>query len=346
MNDKKTPTLADVAKLLGVATATCSMALRNDPRISEATRKRVKEAADSIGYQPDPLLAALVSRRRQAKRVYANLATVMDDRWLKQKKQDWAELLNEGMQRACGQLGYHLENLYSVRDLGGGKDADRIFRARGIQGLILLPTPDGTLDFEIDWDRYAVVTIGNTTTKRPLHRIATDAFAAMSLVCTMLKEMGYHRVGLAHAMPLERRLRFEWLGAMSKEQYLPGGLEMVTPHLPMELTRQGFLDWVAKEKPECVVTGNEDIPSWLESGGFKVPDKIGVAFLGKDTIAKSKAAGILQHMDILGECAVKQLHAMLACSEKSFPTVPREILIYPQWGDGYTLQPQRKPQGK
>ena len=342
MSENRTPILADVAKLVGVAIATCSMALRDDPRISAATRKRVKEAAKTIGYEPDPLLAALVTRRRQTKRVYANLATVMDDRWLKEKRQEWAELLNAGMQRACGQLGYHLENLYVLRDLGGGKDGDRIFRARGIQGLILLPTPDGCLDFEIDWSRYAVVTIGNTTTSQPFHRIATDAFAAMSLVCTKLKELGYRRVGLANWMPLERRLRYEWLGAMTKEQYLPGGLKVVTPHLPMELTKTGFLDWVRKEKPECVVTGNEDIPEWLESGGFKVPDKVGVAFLGKDTIAKSKAAGILQHMDILGECAVKQLHAMLACSERSFPGVPREILIYPQWGDGYTLRSQGK----
>lgn len=45
-----TVTLADVARETGVSAATVSRVLRDDPRISEVTKARVKAALDSLGY--------------------------------------------------------------------------------------------------------------------------------------------------------------------------------------------------------------------------------------------------------------------------------------------------------
>lgn len=43
-------TVADIARHLGVSTATVSMTLRNKGRISEHTRQRVLRAIDELGY--------------------------------------------------------------------------------------------------------------------------------------------------------------------------------------------------------------------------------------------------------------------------------------------------------
>ncbi|MGY3855609.1 LacI family DNA-binding transcriptional regulator, partial [Aeromonas aquatilis] len=43
-------TVADIARHLGVSTATVSMTLRNKGRISEHTRQRVLKAIDELGY--------------------------------------------------------------------------------------------------------------------------------------------------------------------------------------------------------------------------------------------------------------------------------------------------------
>ncbi len=51
--------LLDVAIAAGVARSTAGLALRGAPRVSEATRLKVREAADTLGYVPDRLAARL-----------------------------------------------------------------------------------------------------------------------------------------------------------------------------------------------------------------------------------------------------------------------------------------------
>ena len=61
---KRRVTLADVAKQAGVHTTTVSLALRNHPRLPEATRQRLRALAEKMGYTPDPAMQALVAYRK------------------------------------------------------------------------------------------------------------------------------------------------------------------------------------------------------------------------------------------------------------------------------------------
>ena len=61
----ETVRMVEIAQRLGVASSTISRALRNDPRISLELRKRVRVAADELGYQPNPLVSALMANRRR-----------------------------------------------------------------------------------------------------------------------------------------------------------------------------------------------------------------------------------------------------------------------------------------
>ncbi|WP_404430427.1 LacI family transcriptional regulator [Microbacterium lacus] len=56
-------TSRDVARLASVSQPTVSRALRDDPRVSEDTRRRVREAADLLGYVPSEAGRALSSGR-------------------------------------------------------------------------------------------------------------------------------------------------------------------------------------------------------------------------------------------------------------------------------------------
>ncbi|MGE9292010.1 MAG: LacI family DNA-binding transcriptional regulator, partial [Puniceicoccales bacterium] len=55
--------LKDIAADLGLSVSAVSMALREDASIPAETVKRVKDAAQRLGYAPDPALSALAAYR-------------------------------------------------------------------------------------------------------------------------------------------------------------------------------------------------------------------------------------------------------------------------------------------
>lgn len=59
----KRPTIVDIAQLAGVTPKTVSRALNDAPHVSEAVRRRVKEAAATLDYHPNLAAQSLIARR-------------------------------------------------------------------------------------------------------------------------------------------------------------------------------------------------------------------------------------------------------------------------------------------
>ncbi len=64
MKSKKA-TIHDIAKKLNITASTVSRALKNDPRISKATKKAVTDKANELDYQPNHIASALRSGKSQ-----------------------------------------------------------------------------------------------------------------------------------------------------------------------------------------------------------------------------------------------------------------------------------------
>jgi LacI family transcriptional regulator len=58
---KKKTTIKDIANVLNISAAAVSKALHNDSRISEKTKKAVRQVAENLNYQPNHLASALRS---------------------------------------------------------------------------------------------------------------------------------------------------------------------------------------------------------------------------------------------------------------------------------------------
>jgi len=61
LSTKKKITIKDIANVLGLSTSAISKALNDDSRISEKTKKAVRQVAENLNYQPNHLASALRS---------------------------------------------------------------------------------------------------------------------------------------------------------------------------------------------------------------------------------------------------------------------------------------------
>ena len=61
------PTLTDIARLLGYSKNTISLGLRGSSQLPVATRERIREAAERIGYQPNAVVSHLMAQLRSSR---------------------------------------------------------------------------------------------------------------------------------------------------------------------------------------------------------------------------------------------------------------------------------------
>ena len=128
------PTLRGLAGELGLSVGTVSRALNGYPDISAATRERVREAADRVGYDPDPIA------RRLATGSAETVAYLMPASGGSLAYTFMAELL-DGLSDTLARHGW---DLLLVRDplIGGSPGGsiaalERLARSRRVSGVVL-----------------------------------------------------------------------------------------------------------------------------------------------------------------------------------------------------------------
>lgn len=149
------PRLQDIADALGLAKGTVSMALKNDPRIAAATRKRVLAKAEEMDYVPDPALRRLSEIRWQGGRAAARLSIAL----LAWDSADYPNIRAHfwaAARESLRQLGYGCEEMI-VSEQPSVRRAAKILEARGVAGIIAMASrcEDAWVDFP--FERFAGV---------------------------------------------------------------------------------------------------------------------------------------------------------------------------------------------
>ncbi|TDU66489.1 LacI family transcriptional regulator [Prosthecobacter fusiformis] len=337
-------TLQQIAQAAGVSSMTVSRVMHHSPRVSAATRERVQQAIEALGYQPDPHLARMMTmvRGRKKSRVRAVIAvireTVPEDAL---QKTVYQYVPIEAIRRRAEQHGYHAEEFWLGRD---GLDAVRlgsILRARGIEGIIVSPQSSQMLCAQLDYTPFAAATFGFGLTNPSLHRAAGNMNLGIQLAVRELRARGYQRIGLAVTQWVDHRAEGSYSGAMLHvQQSIPVAQRvpvLLFPHNEFSRCRKVFIDWMKTEQPDALITFDQHIPEWLQSLGLRVPEDIGLV-VHDWTPAMKSYAGIHQRRDHVAAAGVDLVATQLLQNECGVPEVPRQILIPPEWIEGPSVR--------
>ena len=339
-------TLQDIADRAGVSRSTVSLALRNDPRLRESTRQRIKTLAEEMGYQPNPMVSALMSFHRASRpppalSVLAFLTSFpTPDQW-----KDWPifRAYYEGARERARRHGYRLENFW-LKDPGmtGARMSDVLY-ARNVSGLLIAPLPVDRGHLRMKWDRFASVCFGYTVVAPSLHKVEAHLFRSMGLALHHARRLGYRRVGLALPSYDNVRVEQEWVGG-----FLAGrDIFARKDHVPLFVmpearwTPERFARWFERSRPDVVFSIQTEVINWLAGMGLKVPEDVGFVNLNCPH-AGGPDSGIYQNGESVGAAAVDMLVGLLQINELGLPALPRTHLVEGSWVNGKTLLDRRK----
>jgi DNA-binding LacI/PurR family transcriptional regulator len=336
---KEGVTLRDLAALAGCTHTTVSMALRNHPRVSEKTRRRIQRLAEKHGYRRDPLLTTLMGRLRAGRRrretetlgIINYWDTEAGDRNTFLGKEQY-----EGILERASVLGYRVDYLWAREPGMTNKRLNRVLQARGIRGILLLSMFHARGHITLEWPKFAAATIGYSIFKPELHRATYSHYHAMFLAMRSLRHRGYVRIGFANLIAQEDVVNNAWLSAYLGYHYRVLNKPPIPPLLLDRWEEERLGKWIAKHRVEVVLSSNPDPYFLMCKMGMRVPRDIGYASL--DCIPGIlDCAGIRQPRNRVGAKAIELVVEQLENQEFGIPKVPKVMTINGFWQDGPTL---------
>jgi len=333
------PTMRDIAKATGFSTATVSMALRDNPRVSAATRGVVRKAAGELGYHADPVLSALAAHRWQRRAVApgSTLAALAD-----------GGLEGEpGMLERAAVYGYRLEK-FQIQDYPSAKRLSEVLYHRGILGIVVgqIFTPGFCAEF--DWSRFVSVACSEGYERPPTHLVMPNHFRAVQQAWDRAWAMGHRRIGLAILdMPSAVDFHDRCAAFLERQQGVARGRIPVLAIRPWrgdgaalrpgEIVHGQAMEcmraWITRHKPDIVLGFNDYFWWILRDAGWRHPRIDSFLSLWIDK-PNPKSVGLRLYKDELGRRAVDWVDSLLRSGERGLPRHPGTLALDLEWQDG------------
>ena len=334
-----------IAKTTRLSLATVSLALRDSDKISDATKRRVREAAERLGYRPSAKVAEVMSHVRLSRdpRNEGCLALIsFYDSARPWEKSLHLARIHDGMRSRAAALGYRIDPIWLRAPGMTPRRFRAILDARGIQGLLCLGSPNIDEVFPPEFDHYAIVTQG-WSISTPLHRVINHAFNDTWRLLDKLHSLGYRRPGLAIGDYEEVR------GAHANVSAYLGWCECMredscgVPVLRLKgMEEAPFMNWLVQQRPDVVVLVHiHDVVSEcrqiLRRQGIRLPDDLGLAVLSQN-LEGTGLAGLQENQRLIGAWAVELAVARIMNRDLGIPAMPRIELVDSVWVNGTSLR--------
>jgi LacI family transcriptional regulator len=340
-------TLRNLARLAKLSPAAVSLALRDSPRISEVTKIRVRRLAESVGYQPDAVLVAMMShlRKSHSERPTACFGVIS----FYDHPRPWETSVHllrmyEGMTRRGAELGYRLEPLWLRAPDMNYRRFRVILETRGIEGLLCFGSPVMDEDFPPELGAFAIVTQGQSI-RTQLHRVISHAFNNTVAALNRLHQLGYRRPGLVLSRHEDLRDAHMHSGAYLSWCEHRLGLKQSLPILRMdEVEAEPLVAWLQGQQPDALVFVHLQnvLPRFeavLKENGIRVPEDLGVTVISP-VVEGSRFDGLQENQSVIGARMIELLAARIANRDFGIPSDPRVEMVESHWIEGASL---RKP---
>lgn len=319
-------TIKDVADLANVAVSTASLALRNDPRVKDSTRRRVHDVAKDLHYRPHGIARDLKTRRTET------LCVLLHDL----TGPVYSELLR-GVQDEASRHGFNM--IVCRSDGNEQKLVSRMLVQRRVDGAIVLApdVSDETLAFAASHDLPLVV-LDRSALGANIYQVGCDHELGGYLATTHLIERGHQTIDFINGDPhswhnAQRKSGFfealKKFGAKSKRFDLSGAFtENGGYQAGLAMIQDGDL-------PDAVFVANDEMAVGviraLHGSGVRVPDDISV--VGFDDIQLASyitpaLTTVRQPMYEMGALAADLVFKALdGAHDMSAVTLPTELVV-------------------
>ncbi len=324
-------TLQDVARLANVSAKTVSRVVNNQGEISEATRQRVQEAIEKLGYRPNILARSLVNQRSAMLGVVASGLEYFGP----------SHTLT-GIEQRSYDLGYSL--LFSLLPQAADTHVLPVLDslvARRVDGIIWAVSEIGD---NRSWIRPEVLddlppVVFLTMAPRPgLSIITVDNKAGAVKATRHLIELGRRKMGVITG-PLA------WWEARERLDGFTGSLHEAGLKVTPAQIVEG--DWTATSGKACMRQLLDQVPDIdavfacndqmalgaigvVHQTGCKIPKDI--AFIGFDNIPESSCfwpplSTVEQHLFDAGSTAVQLLHELIEARQQGRDDAVTEVRL-------------------
>jgi DNA-binding LacI/PurR family transcriptional regulator len=316
------------------------MALRDDPRIAAATKRRVLLAAERYGYERNADLATVMAhvQTRRPRDYQGNLVVIPVICTTVSRRQI------EGCVRRARRLGYKVEVL---ADYEQHTRLARVLRARGTAGVIFIgwpwrTTPEAVKVLRPVCEQFPCAVVAARPESPPMHAVMSDVFLAMRTAVAAVLRLGYRRP-LAFINPYLDDLQDQaYTGAfLAAQRQLPLEDRIGPEEIPLD--DDALRARLEATRPDCVITHDNPMHDRLRALGWRVPRDLGLVHLDLHAgLPGPEHSGIDQNHELMGEAAVDSVVAQVHRGERGVPATQKCILVEASWVGAATTRAARR----
>lgn len=327
---RRAPTIRSIAQTAGVSPMTVSLALRDHPSAAAATRRRIQRIATKLGYRPDPTIAKLMThlRTQRSQRLQAALCCLTTIPRL--ENEPYVHAIADGAKQRAGELGYSMELLVVGQEsTATPARLERILRARGVQGLLLLPmATSGEFRGVERWERFSVVSATRSVTAPATHRLVPNAFDNVLELCRQLGAQGRQRIGLVTPREQDARVGHRFTAAIGWHNRYACA-QPVEPLVLDESINARFPAWFRREQPDAIIGHSEaelhEIERLLPTVARRHVALVATSIMPSGR--QPSYAGIDERPGEIGRAATELLSSLIQHGDRGLPPIPRVTLI-------------------